>query len=57
MNKAAADQWGAKAPAIVKAVKADKQKCCLVDGDLKEYDGYADNWAVTATRKQATAGR
>ena len=27
-------------------------KCFFVDGDTKAYNGYAGNWAVTATRNQ-----
>jgi hypothetical protein len=52
MVKIAADKWGAKAEAILKQIKATSGKCFFVDGDTKAYNGYAGNWAVTATRNQ-----
>lgn len=43
-------KWGAKAPAQYKALRA-QDKVCLHDGDLKEYDGYADNLYVSASNR------
>lgn len=48
----AKDKWAAKAPQILAGIKGNSQKCCFVDGDTKAYDGYAGNWALTATRPQ-----
>lgn len=46
----AKDKWGAKAGAILPTLVGNSQKCCFVDGATKAYDGYAGNWALTATR-------
>lgn len=56
IKEVAAEKWGAKAGAILPGILANPQKCCFIDGDLKEYNGYAGNWALTATRGQ-DAGR
>lgn len=48
----AKDAWGAKAGAHLQAVRGNAQKCCLVDGNTKAYDGYADKWALSAKRAQ-----
>lgn len=42
-------KWGEKAKAVLDATNA-QQKICFIDGDTKEYNGYAGNWALTATR-------
>ena len=53
MTEAATAKWGAKAPEILKAIKAGgSQKCCFVSGDSKSYDGFAGNWALSAKRQQ-----
>lgn len=43
------NQGRPKADAILKAARAT-QKICFIDGDTKNYNGYAGNWALTATR-------
>lgn len=48
----AKEKWGAKADAIYKAIMASSNKCCFVNGDTKAYNGYAGNWALTATRNE-----
>lgn len=55
MKQVAADKWGAKADSILKNAIAT-QKVCFLDGDSKEYNGYAGNYALVATRN-ADAGR
>lgn len=52
IEQAAKDAWGAKASALLAQIRGNSQKCCLVDGNTKAYDGYADNWVLAATRKQ-----
>lgn len=52
IDRAAKDKWGAKASAILTAAKANPQKICYVNGDLKDYDGYAGMWALSAKRAQ-----
>lgn len=52
INKAieavAKDKWGAKAPEVLRALRA-QDKVCLHDGDAKaDYDGYAGNLFVSA---------
>jgi hypothetical protein len=49
IDQVAKEKWGAKADAILKAARAT-QKICFIDGDTKNYNGYAGNWALTATR-------
>lgn len=44
-------KWAAKAPAVLKAANAT-QKICYIDGNTKEYDGYADKMALSTTRDQ-----
>jgi len=55
IKQVAAEKWGAKADAILKAAIAGG-KTCFTDGDSKDYNGYADNFALVATRSQ-DAGR
>lgn len=52
IEQVAKDKWGAKAEAILKQIFAAGNKCCWVNGDSKAYNGYAGNWALTATRNQ-----
>lgn len=51
IKQVADDKWGAKADGILKTIRA-AGKICFSDGDAKEYNGYAGNWALTATRGQ-----
>ena len=55
IKKVATEKWGAKADAVYKAAVAGN-KVFISDGDNKAYNGYADNWAVVATRDE-TAGK
>ena len=55
IKQVAVDKWGAKAEATLKVATA-AGKTCFQDGDAKEYNGYADNYALVATRA-ADAGR
>lgn len=48
----AADAWKAKAPAILKTLQGNPQKICWYDGDVKDYDGYAGNFALSSSRGQ-----
>lgn len=52
IKQVATEKWGAKAGSILPGILANPQKCCFIDGNLKEYNGYAGNWALTATRSQ-----
>ncbi len=52
IKEAANEKWGAKAGAILPGILANPQKCCFIDGNLKEYNGYAGNWALSALRNQ-----
>lgn len=52
IKSVASEKWGAKAAAILPAILAAPNKCCFADGNLKAYNGYAGNWALTATRNQ-----
>ena len=52
IKQVATEKWGAKAGAILPGILANPQKCCFIDGNLKEYNGYAGNWALSATRTQ-----
>lgn len=52
IQKAAVDKWGAKAADTLKGLMGQSQKCCYLDGAMKEYDGYAGKWALTAKRDQ-----
>jgi len=42
----------AKAAAFIKKWGNDTRSSCWTDGDDKEYDGYADHWALKANRKE-----
>jgi len=45
-------KWADKAAKILQVAPTSKAGICFVDGNTKEYDGYADNWALSATRPQ-----
>ncbi|SAK83359.1 hypothetical protein AWB75_05396 [Caballeronia catudaia] len=48
----AADTWKAKAEAVLKTLAGNPQKICWYDGSQKDYDGYADNYVLSASRAQ-----
>lgn len=52
IKQVATDKWNAKATAKLPGILANPQKCCFIDGNLKEYNGYAGNWALTAVRSE-----
>lgn len=51
LARVSTEKWGAKGPAILAAAKANPQKICYINGDLKEYDGYAGMKALSAKRE------
>lgn len=55
-QEVAKEEWKDKAPAILKAASEDSKLKLLVDGNSKEYDGYAGMIVVSATR-DSTKGR
>ncbi|MGF6738476.1 ssDNA-binding protein [Paraburkholderia atlantica] len=52
IEQVANEAWKAKGPAILKTLEGNPQKCCWYDGNIKEYDGYADNFVLSASRGQ-----
>jgi hypothetical protein len=51
IERVATEKWGAKAPAMLKTLRAT-DKVALHDGDLKsQYDGYAGNLYISARNK------
>jgi len=48
----AKDKWNDKADGILKRVPRTSKEFCYYSGDLKEYDGYAGNMALSTTRGQ-----
>lgn len=52
LEAVAAEAWKGKGSAILKSIENNAQKCCWYDGNVKEYDGYADNFVLSATRGQ-----
>lgn len=56
LEAVALEKWGAKAKLHLNNILPDAKACCWVDGARKDYDGYADCFAITAYRYQ-DAGR
>lgn len=52
IDAVATELWKAKAPAILKSIEGNPQKCCWYDGNIKEYDGYEGNFVLSSTRGQ-----
>lgn len=48
---AANEKWPGKGAGIVKAIRGNANKFCFQDGDLKDYDGYADMMYLSAHNK------
>lgn len=48
----AAEKWGKKAEALLEGILPNSQKCCLVNGNTKDYDGYEGMFALSANRPQ-----
>ena len=51
IKAAATETWAAKAPAMLKQFEGNSLKYCYLDGDTKEYDGYAGVWYLSAHNK------
>lgn len=45
-------QWGDKTALVVKSIIGQPLKWCYLDGDLKEYDGFAGMKALSAKRRE-----
>lgn len=52
INDVASEAWKAKAPAILKTLENNSQKICWYDGNVKDYDGYADHFVLSSSRGQ-----
>lgn len=50
IHEAAKEAWEGKADANLKKYLGQKGKCCYMDGDESEYDGYSGMMALTAHR-------
>ncbi|SAL47141.1 hypothetical protein AWB74_02108 [Caballeronia arvi] len=48
----AEEKWKTKAPAILKTLEGNPQKCCWYDGSVKDYDGYEGNFVLSASRNE-----
>lgn len=49
--EAAKEEWGAKADKLVESFKGNANKYCYLDGDLKDYDGYAGMMVLSSHRR------
>lgn len=52
INSVAEERWKEKAKAVLKTIEGNNQKCCYYPGDLKEYDGFAGMYALSAKRSE-----
>jgi hypothetical protein len=52
IKEAATEAYGAKAAIQLKGMENNSNKYCYMDGNLKEYDGYADMMCLSAHRNQ-----
>lgn len=52
IKRAAEDKWKAKAEAKLAPIRSNPQKFCFLDGNLREYQGYAGNWALSCVRNE-----
>lgn len=52
IEQIAREKWDKKWQSILEAVKRDPKGCCWADGNLKDFDGYADHWVLSAHRYQ-----
>lgn len=50
IEEVAEEKWAKKAKTYLPEILLDKKGCFWIDGDRKDYDGYAGNWAATAYR-------
>lgn len=51
--KVAADKFGKKAATILASVRGNSNKCCYLDGNLKEYDGFQGMKYLAGHRKDS----
>lgn len=56
IEQVAKEKWPQKWQAILPEIKSDRKACCFIDGNRREYAGYAGNWALGAVRN-LDAGR
>jgi hypothetical protein len=52
LEQLAKEKWDKKWQTTLEAVKRDPKGCCWADGNLKDFDGYADHWVLSAHRYQ-----
>jgi hypothetical protein len=52
IEEVAEEKWGKKYRAILDEILLDKKGCCWIDGKRKDYNGYAEHWALTCYRSQ-----
>jgi hypothetical protein len=54
IQKEATEKWGAKAPAMLKAMENNNTKYCYQDGTIKsdKYEGFEGMWALSANRNE-----
>jgi len=50
ITEVAEEAFGKAAPSVMKKIEQDNKLKCFIDGDLKEYAGFAGHYALTATR-------
>lgn len=53
IKQVAEEKWGAKAAKLLPGILASKQHCCWLDGDTKDYNGFAGNMALSAYRYES----
>lgn len=53
MNEVAQEAWKDKAKKVLEAAADDSKLRFIIDGNKKEYDGYKDMFAISATRDQS----
>lgn len=49
---AARSKWNEKADAIMKSIEGRSKEFCYIDGNLKDYDGFAGMMALSAKRRE-----
>lgn len=52
IKEVAVDTWGKKADAKLKEFEGVSNKYCYLDGNTKEYEGYADRWYLSCHRRE-----
>lgn len=54
IKQLAKDTWKDKADKILASIEGIPNKICWIDGNKRAYDGYEDNWALSASRRVAS---